>query len=430
MAASRYKDDELLCADRLRVDGVHASWSFPRIAEEIYARCHDRHGTTMLRAHRLARGWSPHTVLAEVNKRYIAEHGMAAKADRALLSNWENGRRSVAGSTYLPYLLDVYDVVTFMPGTYLDETPTSRGENDLDAIRAILLDAVRNNVGGQGTHGTGVLARRRETLYGLADASGVTVPASMRRLLDEGRDSMDNTFSAGSISAERMEDLKAGIARRRIDHRYEPPLTMLRQLLLDWFEVQELLTQRRPTKVQRDLYAAAVPIGILIADTLMKLGEFDQSQRYYDLASRAANDSENVALVALVLAQQSMLPYYYGTSKQVLALTSKAQQISRGRPCVGSALGSAMEARVLARIAASRPNVGQIQLDAQRAWGNARDLYEQLNDSQRADMALSFPVRRHLFYNGSTAGYLGRRADLEEARREAAGYYPPQDLST
>jgi hypothetical protein len=123
-----------------------------------------------------------------------------------------------------------------------------------------------------------------------------------------------------------------------------------------------------------------------------------------------------------------MLPYYYGTPTDALALAELAQQLADGKACVGAALGAAMEARVRARIAAGHPGNDQLYRDADRAWGRARDLFAHLDGRQRADMALGFPIRRHFFYNGSTAGYLGHHEDLEEARHQAELHYPSQAL--
>ncbi|MEV0259490.1 helix-turn-helix transcriptional regulator [Streptomyces sp. NPDC050732] len=332
----------------------------------------------MLRAQRLARGWTQTEAVDHL--RSMAEHlGLTApRTDADQLRLWELGmhqpRQSPISLLCRLYDCSAHDLGFVVPaaseGAWTPPQPPDRVSAPVD----LLDDRVE--------------AARR---------------------------SMDRTLALGSVIAAQMDLLDERILDVRRQYVYTPPTKMLTELLDELEEVKNLAVDRQPAAVQVRLSEMTAVLATLIADALMKLGRLSPSRAWYDTAQNAADDSGNLELRARVRAQRAMLPYYYGPLEGAVTLGREARLLSRGRQSATAAFAAAAEARALAR----QGNVAA----AETAIVAAQRLYDRCDPGDQDD-AFSFPERRMLLYLSGAFTALGRSSQARRVQEEALALYP------
>lgn len=222
----------------------------------------------------------------------------------------------------------------------------------------------------------------------------------------------DGTEPRLDVIAERISDHLAVYTR-------SSPTEMLRPLLYDIQEVDDLISTQRARLDLARLSESTAILAVLIADSLMKLGEISRASYWYNTARAAADDSRDNQLRALVRAQEAMLPYYFGRIERAVDLARSARELSPA-PNDTAALATAAEARGLAILGD--------QYGARTAMTAAWDMVESF-DPPPADRAFQFDAKRLMLYASSTYTHLGDTSHARDVQRQALDKYDPIDGS-
>lgn len=360
------------CAKRIRETRSEAGYGLSQIALEIHRCCH----VSLLRAQRLARGWTQ-TEAVDHLRTMAADLGLTApRTDADQLRLWELGMHQPRPSAIL-LLCRLYDCPAQDLGFAVPPAGAWTPERQVDGASAPV-----------------------DLLDGRIEAA---------------RRSMDRTLALGSVTAAQMDLLDERLLDARRQYLYIPPAKMLTELLDELEEVKNLAVDRQPAAVQVRLSEMTAVLATLIADALMKLGRLSPSRAWYDTAQNAADDSGNLELRARVRAQRAMLPYYYGPLEGAVTLGREARLLSRGRQTATAAFAAAAEARALAR----QGNAAA----AEAAISAAQRLYDRCDPGDQDD-AFSFPERRMLLYLSGAFTALGRSNQARRVQEQALALYP------
>jgi tetratricopeptide (TPR) repeat protein len=255
----------------------------------------------------------------------------------------------------------------------------------------------------------------RRTLLAQSLAGDEAPPElSLLELAETIRREMEDTLAAGTVSPARLTHIEEIIASHVRLYTTTPPTAALAGLLLDVTDIRRLVAERQPTPVRARLSEMTSMLATLAADSLMKLGRIGEAKGWYGTAKMAADESGNTELRARVRAQQTMLPYYYGSPAEVVLLAHDAQDILGGEPRAAGTLAAAAEARALARMGN--------RLEAEAAMARAQDLAERVGEPDD-DEAFRFGERRHLFYLSGALTNLADAARADAVQSRALALY-------
>lgn len=251
--------------------------------------------------------------------------------------------------------------------------------------------------------------------YGLEEAVLDHSPDhSIVGLLDRMRLSLDQTLSLGSVSPLQVAMLEDVIAQRLHAYPTAQPVSMLTALGVDLRDVQVLAQRRQPAAIQARLSRLSTLIATMCADAFMRLGWVQEAAGWFRTARVAAEDALDDRLKVLVLAQASMLPYYYGNADQSLSLARQALAVSTARYSP-TALAAASAARALARMGD--------RAAALEAIAYARRVFDQVGDPDGSEEAFRFTPKRLLLYLSGAHTNLGDTRSAYSVQNEAQQLY-------
>ncbi|MBG0832554.1 helix-turn-helix transcriptional regulator [Planomonospora sp. ID67723] len=388
------------CARRWREQAEAQRWTLWQTAQAVHGCC----GVSLLKAHRLARGWSARQVVQELEDLCEREGLGEARIGIDLLNAWENHRARPRPQTIelLARLYRANAVRLGLAGDYCE---------DGDRTEVVVVS------GGEGRAPYRVREPapqrpaddvERRALFHHA-LLGSRVPMSGRLLaeVERTRQDLDRTLAAGGVTEEQLDLLDEQVLRYRREYITSAPLPMLYRLMLELSEVRTLAAARQPAMVQRRLLNATVMLALLSADALMKLGDTRQAHAWYGTARTASDDMGDLRLRALVRAQQAMLPYYYGDLAETVRLAREARMLAGNAPSSPAALGAAAEARALARMGEHKA--------ARVALAEAEQIFARMPPEGRDHLAFRFSERRLQFYRIGTLIELGEEVDWTPA---------------
>jgi tetratricopeptide (TPR) repeat protein len=404
------------CARRWRERAEAEGWPVWQTVQAIHGCC----GVSLLKAHRLARGWTARVAIDQLTQLCAREHLDPPQANIDLLNAWENGRARPRPDTLdrLARLYRANAVRLGLAADYCEDdgpgtvvvVPAGRAQNNVGQhpsgttdVSLLVPDAV--HLPGA-TPQTGDEEAGRQALFHDVLATPGALPhgrllAEVERL----RQQMDRTLASGTVTEDQMDRLDETVLRLRREYLTTPPLPMLCQLMLEFTDVKHLASQRQPGPIQRRLSHLTATLAILSADALMKLGDIRQAQAYYDTAKTAADDTGHPRLRALVRAQEAMLPYYYGNLTETVQLAREAQALAPAVPSSPTALAAAAEGRALARL-------GDHQ-GAAAALAQAQRLFSKIKDRNTGHLAFDFSEQRLYLYLSGAHAHL---PDLKQAQ--------------
>ncbi|MFI1884834.1 hypothetical protein [Streptomyces jumonjinensis] len=377
------------CAKRLRERALAEQQSTRHTVRAIVDCC----SVSLLRAHRLARGW---TLRAAVDAYLlmVADEPRAARVDQEQLRVWETDPTRWPRARTIDLLCRLYQTAPGELGFPTGDYRAAPGAA-LDPPRPLPVPHTR--------------PRDRDNTRTIPTTAG-----TFDDLLDRARRSVDRTLATATVSPAQLDLLDERLLWLRTQYLVTAPLPMLGLLLPELDEVQLLAAERQPATAQMRLSEMTAVLATLTADALMKLGKLRQSRAWYATARAAADDSVNVELRARVRAQAAMLPYYYGPLASAAGLAREARMLSRHKPTVTGAFAAAAEARALARqgdTAGAETAIRTAQADFERC------------DHGDAEDAFAFPQRRLLLYLSGAWTFLGRTRQARQVQQEALALY-------
>ncbi|MCC5580833.1 helix-turn-helix transcriptional regulator [Microtetraspora sp. AC03309] len=386
------------CARRWREQAEVRQWTPWQTVQAIHGCC----GVSMLKAHRLARGWSARQAIEELE--YLCEqHALGLpRASIDLLNAWENNRARPRPQT-IDLLARLYKANAVRLGMAADYCEDTGGQKVVVVAAGQPDEPVRVDDAGDDTE-------RRAHFH---HAALMGTPNGRFFAEVEGtRHDLDRALATGTVTEDQLDRLDEQVLRYRREYMTTPPMPMLCRVMLEIADVRKLTVMRQPSSAQRRLLTATTMLALLSADALMKLGDTRQAHAWYGTARAASDDVGDLRLRALVRAQQTMLLYYYGDLNETVRLAREARMLAGSAPSSPAALAAAAEARALARMGNGKA--------ARVALAEAEQIFARMRGLSQDDLAFVFTEKRMLFYRTGTLIELGDAQPMQ-----AIDAFPP-----
>ena len=399
------------CARGWRQQAESRGWTMWQTVQAIHGCC----GVSLLKAHRLARGWSARQAIQEL-ERLCDEEGLGSpRASIDLLNAWENGRARPRPQT-IDLLARLYKANAVRLGLAADYCED--GEN---APRVVVVHAG----GHDGPGGHAYLedadddAERRALFHDMLLSSALPDGRFFAEV-ERVRQDIDLALAAGNATEDQLDRIDEQVLRFRREYMDTSSVTMLCRLMLELSGLRRLLAVRQPAAVQRRLLHATTMLALLAADALMRLGDTRQAAAWYGTARTASDDIGDSRLRALVRAQETMLSYHYGDPMETVRLAREARRLAGNAPSSPAALAAAAEARALARLGDRKA--------AKAALAEAEQIFVRMRGSTQDDLAFAFSERRMHFYRAGTLIELGAVSADEALPRDPEQAFHSLDL--
>ncbi|MFI6506974.1 helix-turn-helix domain-containing protein [Streptosporangium sp. NPDC050855] len=395
------------CARRWREQAASRQWTHWQTAQAIHGCC----GVSLLKAHRLARGWSARQSVQELEELCERQSLGEARASIDLLNAWENNRARPRPQTIdlLARLYRANAVRLGLAGDYCDD-----GEGGAKVV-VVSGGEARSPYRAEERERSEEDMERRALFHHALLGPGSVMTGRLLAEVERTRQDLDRTLAVTTVSEEQLDRLDEQVLSYRREYISSAPLPMLYRLMLELSDVRTLSLARQPAMTQRRLLNATVMLALLSADALMKLGDTRQAHAWYGTARNAADDMGDVRLRALVRAQQAMLPYYYGDLAETVRLAREARMLAGSAPSSPAALGAAAEARALARMGEHKA--------ARVALAEAERIFARMPPEGHDHLAFRFSERRLQFYRIGTLIELGEDVDWKPGPTGLSG--PP-----
>lgn len=367
-------------------------WTLWQTAQAIHGCC----GASLLKAHRLARGWSARQAIEELELLCERQNLGLPRANIDLLNAWENNRARPRPQTIdlLARLYKANAVRLGLAGDYCE---------DPDDQRIVVVNSARADTTAWPADPIPDDTERRALFH--QAMLGNTPDGRLLAEVEGVRHDLDRTLATGSVTEDQLDRLDEQVLRYRREYMVTPPLPMLCQVMLEISDVRRLSAARQPFAVQRRLLTATTMLALLTADALMKLGDTRQAHAWYGTARAASDDVGDLRLRALVRAQQTMLLYYYGDLNETVRLAREARMLAGSAPSSPAALAAAAEARALARMGDGK--------GARTALAEAEQIFARMRGTSQDDLAFVFTEKRMKFYKTGTLIELGDAQEVQ-----------------
>ncbi|WP_326824743.1 helix-turn-helix domain-containing protein [Streptosporangium sp. NBC_01756] len=380
------------CARGWREQAAARQWTLWQTTQAVHGCC----GVSLLKAHRLARGWSARQSVQELEELCERQGLGEARASIDLLNAWENNRARPRPQTIdlLARLYRANAVRLGLSGDYCE---------DDGGTKVVVVSGVEGRSPYQAEERIDDDIERRALFHHALIGSRSAMSGRLLAEVERTRQDLDRTLALATVSEDQLDRLDEQVLRYRREYITSAPLPMLYRLMLELSDVRALSATRQPAMAQRRLLSATVMLALLSADALMKLGDTRQAHAWYGTARIASDDMGDLRLRALVRAQEAMLPYYYGDLAETVRLAREARMLAGSAPSSPAALGAAAEARALARMGEHKA--------ARVALAEAERIFSRMPPEGHDHLAFRFSERRLQFYRIGTLIELGEEVD-------------------
>jgi tetratricopeptide (TPR) repeat protein len=440
-------------ARAIRARGLALGHAPPQIATDVYDGCAPIHGTTRIKAQRLAHGIALSDVVAQVRALYELDGRPRPKLGETLLSAYESGYKR-PGPAYLHDLCRVYRVepadlglpgpcvcgrpharpdggatgaapspvsgVVLRPGVLL---PSGEYSNEPATFSAPHIAGVQYRAddprGGCGEEEETVL---RRTLLQILAGAGVALDGQILGAVDGVRRKMDDTLVNASVSPTMLDQWEETALGYGKQYTSTPPLRLLCDVLLDFSEVRRMCEQRQPIELQERLCRLAAQLSGLAGALMINLGDHRLSRSFFRTARTAADETGDRGLRSWVSVREALVPMYYGDPRESLHLARRAQDLAGRAPSPAAAMAPIVEARALGMLV--KRGRTDAAGSAKRAIARGQAVFGQLGKDHVADTAFGYTERQLAFHVGDTYTNLGDHAHAEESLRRALTLYP------
>lgn len=399
------------CARRWRQQAEARQWTLWQTVQAIHGCC----GVSLLKAHRLARGWSARQAIQELEYLCAEKNLGLPRASIDLLNAWENNRARPRPQT-IDLLARLYKANAVRLGLAADYCEDTGNQRVIVVSQQQQNGEEHTSVGHHTTEETDEEIERR-ALFHQALLGGGLPSGRFFAEIERTRQETDRTLAQGTITEDQLDRLDEQVLRYRREYMTTAPTPMLCRVMLEIADVRRLVAARQPAAVQRRLLHATTMLALITADALMKLGDTRQSHAWFGTARTAADDVGDLRLRALVRAQETMLPYYYGDLTETVRLAREARMLAGSAPSSPAALAAAAEARALARMGEKKA--------ARIALAEAEQIFARMRGNTQDDLAFVFSERRMQFYRTGVLMELGEIDHPPESisQSSSTGFY-------
>lgn len=438
-------------ARSIRARGLALGHAPPQIAKAIHDGCAPIHGTSRIKAQRLAHGIALSDVVAQVRALYELDGRPLPKLGETLLSAYESGYKR-PGPAYLHDLCRVYRVeptdlglpgpcvcgrahspppdgalglpsphepdIVLRPGSLMIDNDPIRQPFSAPHISGVQYRA-EDPRGGRGEEEETVL---RRTLLQLLAGAGVALDGQILGAVDGVRRKMDDTLVNASVSPTMLDQWEETALGYGKQYTSTPPLRLMCDVLLDFSEVRRMCEQRQPIELQERLCRLAAQLSGLAGAIMINLGDHRLSRSFFRTARTAADETGDRGLRSWVSVREALVPMYYGDPRESLHLARRAQDLAGRTPSAAAAMAPIVEARALGMLV--KRGRGDAAGSAKRAIARGQAVFSQLGKDQVADTAFGYTERQLAFHIGDTYTNLGDHVHADESLRRALTLYP------
>jgi tetratricopeptide (TPR) repeat protein len=438
-------------ARSIRARGLALGHAPPQIAKAIHDGCAPIHGTSRIKAQRLAHGIALSDVVAQVRALYELDGRPLPKIGETLLSAYESGYKR-PGPAYLHDLCRVYRVeptdiglpgpcvcgrphslstdgafgrpsprepdIVLRPGPLMIDNDPRRQSFSAPHISGVQYRA-EDSRGGRGEEEETVL---RRTLLQLLAGAGVALDGQILGAVDGVRRKMDDTLVNASVSPTMLDQWEETALGYGKQYTSTPPLRLMCDVLLDFSEVRRMCEQRQPIELQERLCRLAAQLSGLAGAIMINLGDHRLSRSFFRTARTAADETGDRGLRSWVSVREALVPMYYGDPRESLHLARRAQDLAGRTPSAAAAMAPIVEARALGMLV--KRGRGDAAGSAKRAIARGQAVFGQLGRDQVADTAFGYTERQLAFHVGDTYTNLGDHTHADESLRRALTLYP------
>jgi Helix-turn-helix domain len=367
------------CSRSIRSRGLAEGWGDQRIAEAIGAHC----GVSLLRAHRLARGWTLMETIAELRASFQAAWGNEPAISHQRLSQWEMGA-DIPTPRYLDALCRLYasrpDRLGFGNDYGIGPEPEPGG-SEVRGVPQSLVSRVPPPALAVG-RGGGLPSEQL-----LATIRGARVDADV--LLE--------TQTVSPVTVDHWEALAEDYGQRQL---VVPLDEFLADAVDDFSRLCGILGRRQPLDLQQRLYRVMAQLAGLIGFDLMGSGALKDSHGWYHTARLAAEETGDRQLKAWLMACESMTYFWDANlTSRAAALCLEAEAMAGSGPTQAGGFAASVAARAYAKI-------GQ-RTDAINAMNRAERTFEKMDSAPSAPTRLGFYEARLRYDQESTLTRLG-----------------------
>jgi tetratricopeptide (TPR) repeat protein len=417
-----------------------------QIAKDIYDQCAPVHGTTRIKAQRLAHGIALSDVVAQVRALYELDGKPRPKLGETLLSAYESGFKR-PGPVYLHDLCRVYRVepedlglsapcVCGRPHGPAGSGSPPREPDSVLKPGTLFIDNSRQDpfsvthtvetryraqgLGDAGGEEEEIVLRR--TLLQILAGAGVALDGQFLGAVDSTRRKMDDTLVNATVSPTMLDQWEETASGYGQQYMSTPPLRLLCDVLLDFSEVRRMCGARQPIELQERLCRLAAQLAGLSGVIMIDLGDHRLSRSFFRTARTAADETGDRGLRSWVSVREALVPMYYGDPREALHLARRSQDLAGRTPNVAAAMAPIVEARALGMLV-KRGRVDATD-SAKRAIARGQAVFGRLGKEEIADTAFGYTDRQLAFHIGNTYTNLGDHRNAEENLRRALTLYP------
>jgi hypothetical protein len=246
--------------------------------------------------------------------------------------------------------------------------------------------------------------QRRAVLRGIAGGMGPGLTAPALEVIEAIRRNMDAALTdQGGL--ELLEEWERRADDYTDAYMVTPPISLLRDALLDFGDVQSALKQGQYGRHRLRLWRLSARLAGMIGLFLSVLGQHRDARAWFHTGRRAAGLCGDQVLQAWMYARAAGVSLHYGTPVSAVALTDKAAALHAG-PSGTSVRTQLVRARALARLG-DRDN-------ARTALEVAQTSFEVINGAEASNKTFGYTERQVLAHSANVVTSLH---DTRAARR-------------
>lgn len=233
--------------------------------------------------------------------------------------------------------------------------------------------------------------------------------------IDDARTSLEKTLLSKATITD-LDELAEETEAAAISGVVTPADNMLHELATLFARISSALQINQRPSVMSTLSGLAGRVAALIADEHMVLGNVTDSRAWHNTAWLAADESGNSRLRTDVRALAILLPLYYGSPIDMIAIADEAQELDEAHDGFGAAFAPLLKAVALAKL-------GE-RTQGRRTLAEARSRFSDVENKVRIDSIFGLSERRFLFYEGKALSLLGNTEKAWEVHQRALSLYP------
>lgn len=315
------------CARLLRRQATLRGAGINELAIEIHHHC----GHTLLRAHRLARGWT----LNQAIEKIVSECGQGESLVPSRISRWERGVDEPS-RRYRDALCRVYrsdPVGLGLANAYQTPDGVSAGETP-----PLSRTAKRTDIDGEHLADVPLV---QPIVVGNDSASIMSTIISAATL----RRRIDTTLVGAALPELTITHLETVADQYGRVYKQLPADRFLADVLVDLEQMQLFAARNLPATQRRDLCVVVARLAGLVSMTMVNLGQYREAREWAHSARLSADETGDPTLRAWVATRAAVAHLHFGDPNAALVAARDAELLTRARPAGVTAMAWAIIAR-------------------------------------------------------------------------------------